>query len=530
MTSPPLPPVSEGDDPSSAARLRRDRAAAVAVLRDELLPVLLDLAGGADRGSVVVSAALSELPEQPDPDNALRAVQSMRTLGLIDIEEDSDTVGTLDVSMRLTADGVRAAEKLVIRPVGRLIRVRSATSWPPLPTPTNEQQPVLQAAWDLFVEQGRRWPTVDQIDERLDGQVHVHKLLRETSPELVRGDWLGGSVPRTEHVVQLTVAGVAACRGTAPDIECFLRVMALAVAKSKTERSAAILRSADVLADMDTGENTQALKERIARVGLLLTREPWGDGPVEFEEPYGLVWTAPVSADVRDFADLAGIEDYWLRRPAQYPYTAFNPYAPPGPSVGASAPGLESSVTTTATTAGIRYQVFISSTYKDLIDEREVVTQAVLRMGRCLPAGMELFSASSRPPWDVIRGILDGTDYLVLIIGNRSGALVPGEAISYTEKEYQYAIDNDIPVLAFLSSNERPILPRDIEKEKNQGALAAFRVRVQSAATTEEWTTKEHLAARVPNALWKAFEDTPRPGWVRGDLRSAQTGLGPGPE
>lgn len=168
-------------------------------------------------------------------------------------------------------------------------------------------------------------------------------------------------------------------------------------------------------------------------------------------------------------------------------------------------------------TGPIRYQVFVSSTYKDLVAEREAVTQAVLRMGRCLPAGMELFSASTQPPWDVIRRTLDDTDYLVLIIGNRSGALVPGEEISYTEKEYRYAVEHDIPVLAFLSSDDHPLRRDDIESPEAQQALAAFRNRVQSAQLTEEWATKEQLASRVPNALWRAFEDSPRPGWVRGE-------------
>lgn len=192
----------------------------------------------------------------------------------------------------------------------------------------------------------------------------------------------------------------------------------------------------------------------------------------------------------------------------------------PGPtgSAAGSAP-----MTTTSRPAPKRYQIFISSTYNDLVAEREAVTQAVLRTGRCIPAGMELFSASNQPPWDVIRQALDGTDYLILIIGNRSGALVPGEQISYTEKEYRYAIENHIPVLAFLSSSAHPLMPRDIETPKAQRALAAFRARVQDAQLTEEWTTTDDLAGRVPNALWRAFDDDPRPGWVRGESPPAPT-------
>jgi len=60
-----------------------------------------------------------------------------------------------------------------------------------------------------------------------------------------------------------------------------------------------------------------------------------------------------------------------------------------------------------------RYQVFLSSTYTDLQEERQAVTRAILRMNRCIPAGMELFTASNQPPWDVITSALSGTDYLV---------------------------------------------------------------------------------------------------------------------
>jgi len=39
-----------------------------------------------------------------------------------------------------------------------------------------------------------------------------------------------------------------------------------------------------------------------------------------------------------------------------------------------------------------RYQVFVSSTYADLKDERNRVIQALMEMD-CIPAGMELFPA-----------------------------------------------------------------------------------------------------------------------------------------
>jgi len=115
-----------------------------------------------------------------------------------------------------------------------------------------------------------------------------------------------------------------------------------------------------------------------------------------------------------------------------------------------------------------RYKVFLSSTYVDLIPHRQAVTQALVKTDRCIPAGMEIFSASGQPPWNVITGALAGTDYLVLVLGNRYGSPVPGEGISYTEKEYEYALEHEIPVLTFLSDNTHSLAPDQQEKAKLQ--------------------------------------------------------------
>jgi hypothetical protein len=42
-----------------------------------------------------------------------------------------------------------------------------------------------------------------------------------------------------------------------------------------------------------------------------------------------------------------------------------------------------------------KYQVFISSTFTDLIEERRSVTEVILGMGH-VPVGMELFEAVTR--------------------------------------------------------------------------------------------------------------------------------------
>ena len=67
-----------------------------------------------------------------------------------------------------------------------------------------------------------------------------------------------------------------------------------------------------------------------------------------------------------------------------------------------------------------KFQIFISSTYEDLIEERRAVQDAILSMYH-FPVGMELFGATSDDQWKVIQDTIDSSDYYVLIIAHRYG-------------------------------------------------------------------------------------------------------------
>ena len=95
-----------------------------------------------------------------------------------------------------------------------------------------------------------------------------------------------------------------------------------------------------------------------------------------------------------------------------------------------------------------RYQVFVSSTYKDLQDERAQVIRTLMEMD-CFPAGMELFPAVDEEQWNFIKKVIDDCDYYILIVGGRYGSTSP-EGLSYTEQEYDYAIEKGLKVLAFV--------------------------------------------------------------------------------
>ena len=108
-----------------------------------------------------------------------------------------------------------------------------------------------------------------------------------------------------------------------------------------------------------------------------------------------------------------------------------------------------------------RYQVFISSTFEDLKSERQNVLKAILELDH-IPAGMELFPASDSEAWDLIKDVIDASDYYVLVVGGRYGS-IDSTGIGYTEKEYKYAIEKRKPIIALLHKN-----PNNLKRENTE--------------------------------------------------------------
>ena len=71
---------------------------------------------------------------------------------------------------------------------------------------------------------------------------------------------------------------------------------------------------------------------------------------------------------------------------------------------------------------GKRYQVFVSSTFLDLKEEREAVVSALLQV-EAFPAGMELFPATDDDSWTLIKRVIDESDYYLLVVGGKYGSI-----------------------------------------------------------------------------------------------------------
>lgn len=163
------------------------------------------------------------------------------------------------------------------------------------------------------------------------------------------------------------------------------------------------------------------------------------------------------------------------------------------------------------------YSVFVSSTYEDLKAERLKAMSTIVEMGH-IPIGMEQFPAAPIEAFEYIKRLIDNADYYLLLLAGKYGTIIDGEDKSYTQKEYEYAVSKDVPVI-FLTIDDINRLNRtQIELDAHKAALLEkFRKEAGLGRLRRTWSNVDDLSKEIISSLNKTIEMFPRVGWVRAD-------------
>lgn len=143
----------------------------------------------------------------------------------------------------------------------------------------------------------------------------------------------------------------------------------------------------------------------------------------------------------------------------------------------------------------------------------------------CIPAGMELFPAIDEEQFEFIKKIIDDCDYYTLIVGGRYGS-ISDDGISFTEKEYDYAVSKNIPVLAFLHNDIKNLTFEKSEANPEaREKLESFRNKVSNGRLVKFWSNADDLNGKVAVSLTQTIKMYPSNGWVRANLQSSTESL-----
>lgn len=161
----------------------------------------------------------------------------------------------------------------------------------------------------------------------------------------------------------------------------------------------------------------------------------------------------------------------------------------------------------------VRYQVFVSSTFSDLKDERTKVLQAILEC-KAFPAGMELFPSANDEQFEFIKREIDSSDYYVVIIAGRYGSLAD-DGTSYTEKEFDYAVAQRKPILAFLIFDPSELPAKKCEQDaEGRERLEQFRKKAKTSRVVAHYGNPDELKSHILHSLNYQFKINPQRGWV----------------
>jgi hypothetical protein len=171
-----------------------------------------------------------------------------------------------------------------------------------------------------------------------------------------------------------------------------------------------------------------------------------------------------------------------------------------------------------------KLQIFLSSTYEDLIDHRLAAMEAILAAGH-IPAAMEQFAPGDETAWDKIKRWIDESDAFILILGGRYGSINPESGKSYVQMEYEYAIEKKKPFFSIVVSDahheERlKEFGSKVDERQNQDKYKAFKAAV-THWHCEWWDDQKDIQLAIFHKLpeWAQRDDLV--GWVRGDEASS---------
>ena len=142
-------------------------------------------------------------------------------------------------------------------------------------------------------------------------------------------------------------------------------------------------------------------------------------------------------------------------------------------------------------------QVFVSSTYTDLVEYRKAVCDRIRQIGAIDVAMEHLGARDERPKDECLQLVRTGCDIFIGIYAHRYGSIPKGEERSITELEYRAATDAGIKRLIYMIDDNTPWVRRLVDQGTASALLESFKEHLKTNHVIRYFTNKDDLAASV---------------------------------
>lgn len=144
-------------------------------------------------------------------------------------------------------------------------------------------------------------------------------------------------------------------------------------------------------------------------------------------------------------------------------------------------------------------KVFLGSTFTDLQRHRDQVLSALDRYAVHVDA-MELWYAEPDAPLETCLRRVSASDVYCAVVAFRYGSMTP-KGISFTEAEYDRAVEEGNDILVFLMDEAHPVPPQLVDTGETREKLDAFRTHLKEGHTCYFFGTPEDLTEAVVKSL-----------------------------
>ncbi len=147
--------------------------------------------------------------------------------------------------------------------------------------------------------------------------------------------------------------------------------------------------------------------------------------------------------------------------------------------------------------------VFLSSVASGLHEYREAVYQAIEGLDGYHCLRMEDFGSRSETPYSVCLAKISECDLFIGLLGHQYGSIAPETGKSYSESEYDVAVEYDKDLLIQMAPEEFPVPANLIESDDLRKKQADFRAKANSKSHVGFFSGRstDELAHKVTQAI-----------------------------
>lgn len=140
--------------------------------------------------------------------------------------------------------------------------------------------------------------------------------------------------------------------------------------------------------------------------------------------------------------------------------------------------------------------IFISSTFVDLKEERKKIWE-ILEKFDVIVKGMEQFGAQSTNPLETCMNELIQSNIYIGIIGMRFGSEEPKSKKSYTQLEYEKAVELGCEILIYITDDENYKVSSNLIQFDKIDKLNSFKKILKENHTIDTFANADDLAAKL---------------------------------